>query len=180
VMIVHVENRDPAVWAQIVGHDRVVVEITEAPECRPLSVMAWRTDQGIGQAIARKHGISGGQGAVDGPGGRAQRVLVEGGEGVDAVVARADGQVLWGPGVIADRKHVGIDRTPLGKPLTDPLEVLHVRTLVHGGDVSLRIVAGLELPEHPARLQLLEDCADPGRRFDVATITHVMDVMLRA
>ena len=52
VMIVDIQNRHPAVGAQIIRRRRAVVEVTKPAETSPLRVVAGRTNQRVGYAAA--------------------------------------------------------------------------------------------------------------------------------
>src|SRR5262249_33130234 len=108
VVIVDVENGDPAVAGQEVGSDRTVVEIAEAAEGACLGMMPRRAYQGIGEVGALEHLFRCGECAIDGRAGGEIGIQVERRESVYAVIAGKHRLVLRRPRRVPRGEHIGV------------------------------------------------------------------------
>ena len=119
--------------------------------------------------------MGGGQRAVDRAAGGEVRVPVERREGVDAVVAGADLELLGRSRRVADRKDVGVHGLALADPFAHPLQIADVGGIVDAMEVAVGNCRGAISSNNAGRVDFSTDGSDPDRRLDVAAFAHVVD-----
>ena len=112
MMVIDIQYGDFAVVAEILGSNSIVIEIAEAPEGPVFGMVARRPDQGIGKPPAVQYLPGRGKGTVYRPTGCRKGIAVNGGKGIDAVIAAQDRRLLGRPRLVADGKDVWIQGFP--------------------------------------------------------------------
>ena len=177
VVEVDVQNGHPPVLRDALGRHGGVVEVAEPPEHPPSGVVPRRAADRVGHRTARQDLLGGAQGHVHRRPGGPVGVAVQGGEGVDAVVARPHRQLLRFPVRTPHGEHVGVDRPARRQAFTDRLEVVDEIRIVNLPQQLAPMGPGFDRGEVSRGEQHFPQRLDPGGPFDVAALADVVDAV---